>query len=138
MLLLTNEEIIEKTKMLIRPHMAGDRLIGDVGATIVSNAGNVYSGVCIDTTCGTGFCAEAAAIASMVTAGEYEIKKIVAIWKDSAGRFYVMPPCGRCREFIRQIDENNLDSEVILSKNESAKMKELLPRFEWPQPLDPI
>jgi cytidine deaminase len=135
---LTNGEIMEKTKMLIRPHMAGDRLIGDVGATILSQGCNVYSGVCIDTTCGTGFCAEAAAIASMVTAGEYRIKKVVAMWKDSGGSFYVMPPCGRCREFIRQIDESNLDAEVILGTNKSAKLRELLPYHEWPEPVEPI
>lgn len=73
----------------------------------------------------------------MVTAGEYEIKKVVAIWKGSNGRFYVMPPRGRCREFIRQIDESNLEAEVILGRNESAKLKELLPFHKWPTPLEP-
>ena len=28
-----------------------------------------------------GFCAEHSAIAAMITAGEYKIKKIVAVWK---------------------------------------------------------
>ena len=54
----------------MRPHTTPDgRLFGDVGAMLVTEAGKTYSGVCIDTSSGTGFCAEHAAIAAMVTAG---------------------------------------------------------------------
>jgi cytidine deaminase len=91
--------------------------------------------VCIDTGCGTGFCAEHAAIAAMVTAGEYRIARIVAVWKDEAGTTFVLPPCGRCREFMRQIDPANLDAEVVLGRQESVKLRDLLPRHEWPAPL---
>jgi cytidine deaminase len=110
-------------------------LLGDVGATLVTDRGNVYSGVCIDTASGTGFCAEHAAIAAMVTAGEYRIARIVAVWKDENGTTLVLPPCGRCREFIRQIHPENIDSEVVLGRNESVKLRDLLPRHEWPEPV---
>jgi cytidine deaminase len=110
-------------------------LFGDVGATLVTDRGNVYSGVCIDTASGTGFCAEHAAIAAMVTAGEYRIARIVAVWKDENGTTFVLPPCGRCREFIRQIHPENIDSEVVLGRNESVKLCDLLPRHEWPEPV---
>ena len=132
---MTSEELIKRAERLLKPHKVGDRLFGDVAAIIVTDKGNVYSGVCIDTGSGTGFCAEAAAIGSMVTAGEYKIRKVVAVWKDSNGITYVVPPCGRCREFIRQIDESNLEAEIILGKKETAKLNELLPRNEWPGPL---
>ena len=132
---MTSEELIKRAESLLKPHKVGDRLFGDVAAIIVTDTGNVYSGVCIDTGSGTGFCAEAAAIGSMVTAGEYKIRKVVAVWKDSNGITYVVPPCGRCREFIRQIDESNLEAEIILGKKETAKLNELLPRNEWPEPL---
>ena len=65
---------------------------------MVTTAGHRYSGMCTDTGSGTGFCAEHAAIAAMVTAGEYQIAKIVAVWRDAGGTLYVLPPCGRCRE----------------------------------------
>jgi cytidine deaminase len=133
---LTNEDLIKSAEDALKPHKVGDRLFGDVSAIIVTDKGNLYSGVCIDTGSGTGFCAEAAAIGSMVTAGEYKIKRIVAVWKNSAGISYVVPPCGRCREFIRQIDESNLDTEVVLGKNETMLLKELLPRYRWPEPLE--
>lgn len=69
----------------------------------MTTTGHLYSGVCIDTGSGTGFCAEHPAIAAMVTAREYTIAKIVAVWhNDEEDALYVRPPCGRCREFIRQ------------------------------------
>jgi cytidine deaminase len=133
---VTNEQLIEAATGVLNPTMVGDRLFGDVGCTLLTEDGNLYHGVCIDTASGTGFCAEHSAIAAMVTAREYRIEKIVAVWKDDGdGALYVLPPCGRCREFIRQIDEGNLDTEVILGKDDTAKLKELLPRSEWPRPL---
>jgi cytidine deaminase len=88
----------------------------------------------LDTSSGTGFGAEHAAIAAMVTAREYKIMKIVAVWRDDNRVLPVVPPCGRCREFIRQIDRANLDTEVVLSRTSSARLRDLLPDSEWPQP----
>ena len=113
-----------------------ERQFGAVGACLVSASGNVYKGVSIDTGSGTGFCAEHSAIAAMVTAGEYRIAMIVTVWRDEEARLYVLPPCGRCREFIRQIDAANLDTEVILGDGRRQRLRELLPEHEWPEPLD--
>jgi cytidine deaminase len=132
----SNDELIQAARAVLNPHVAGDRLFGDVGAAIVTAAGNRYVGVCIDTGCGTGFCAEHSAIAAMVTAGEYQIARIVAVWRDERGALYVLPPCGRCREFIRQIDAANLDTEVVLGRARSASLRELLPANVWPDPLE--
>jgi cytidine deaminase len=132
----SNEELIDSAQGVLNPRVVGDRLFGDVGSTLVTDRGNRYSGVCIDTGSGTGFCAEHSAIAAMVTAGEYRIAKIVAVWRDQAGALYVVPPCGRCREFIRQVDSANLDTEVVLGRRRSAKLRDLLPLTEWPAPLD--
>jgi cytidine deaminase len=133
---MPNEELIHAAQAVLNPHTVGDRLFGDVGAALVTSAGSRYLGVCIDTGSGTGFCAEHSAIAAMVTAGEYRIARIVAVWRDEQGVLYVMPPCGRCREFIRQIDEANIDAEVILGRDRSARLRDLLPFNEWPDPLD--
>lgn len=112
--------------------------MGDVAATLLTDKGNAYSGVCIDTGSGTGFCAEHAAIAAMVTAGEYRIAKIVAVWRDERdNKLYVVPPCGRCRQFIHQIDEANLETNVILGKDKVLELKELLPYHAWPEPFEP-
>lgn len=134
---MSNDELIAHAATLLHPrHTVDGRLMGDVAATLVTDAGTVYSGVCIDTGSGTGFCAEHAAIAAMVTAGEYRIARIVAVWRDERdGSLSVLPPCGRCREFMRQIDEANLEAEVVLNRETALALKELLPFHAWPEPL---
>jgi cytidine deaminase len=123
----TNYELIARAAAVVKPRKVGEYLVGDVGAALVTDQGHVYVGVCIDAASGMGFCAEHSAIAAMVTAGEFKIRRIVAVWKDEAGAVYVLPPCGRCREFIRQIDESNLDTEVIVGEGEVVRLSELLP-----------
>jgi cytidine deaminase len=133
---VSNEELIDAAQAVLKPHVVDGRLFGDVAATLVTDRHTQYSGVCIDTASGTGFCAEHSAIAAMVTAGEYRILKIVAVWRDEEGRLHVLAPCGRCREFIQQIDPANIDTEVVLSRDRSARLRELLPFNEWSDPLD--
>ncbi|WP_218027888.1 cytidine deaminase family protein [Streptomyces marincola] len=136
MITLSNDALIAAAEAVLNPHRVGDRLFGDVGAAVLSAAGNLYTGVCIDTASGTGFCAEPAAIAAMVTAREYRIAKVVAVWRDDEGRLHVLPPCGRCREFIRQIDADNLGTEVVLGRGRTTPLRDLLPAHAWPDPLD--
>jgi cytidine deaminase len=130
-----HRELIIAAAQILRPHVVGDRLFGDVASTLVTAAGHRYSGVCIDTGSGTGFCAEHSAIAAMVTAGEYQIRRIVAVWRDELDLLYVLPPCGRCREFIRQIDPSNIETEIVLGVDRSATLRELLPAYKWPEPI---
>ena len=97
-----------------------------VACALQSADGNVYLGVCIDVGSGMGFCAEHAAIAAMVTAGETRIARIVAVWGEDT--VLVLPPCGRCREFMYAIDHSNLNhTEVVLGENQTVRLKELLP-----------
>jgi cytidine deaminase len=138
---MTGDVLIAAAEAVLNPHAvmglrSASRRMGHVASALVTDEGNLYSGVCIDTGSGTGFCAEHAAIAAMVTAGEYKIRKIVAVYRNEDGVLYVLPPCGRCREFIRQIDPANLDAEVVLGRASSAQLSELLPHNEWPSPLD--
>ncbi len=128
---MTNDELIAKAAAVVRSRQNGDYIIGDVGCALLTDKGNVYLGVCIDTSSSMGFCAEHNAIGAMITAGESKIKKIVAIWKDKNDDAYVLSPCGRCREFMRQIDKDNLETEVILDESKSAPLKELLPYHDW-------
>ena len=75
-----------------------------------------------------GFCAEHAAAAAMITAGENRVLKMVAVGWD--GR--IMPPCGRCREFIRQLDSANHQAEVLVAEGVVAPLRDLLPYGEQP------
>ncbi len=127
---ITNEELIKKAEAVINPTRIWGYLVGDVGCAVVTDKGNIYVGVCIDASSGMGFCAEHSAIAAMVTAGEFRIKKLVGVWKNEKGIAHVLPPCGRCREFIRQIHKDNLQTEIIL-KDKTVKLADLLPYHDW-------
>lgn len=130
--IITDKDLIAKAVSVVNSRkIKHDNTVGDVGAALVTEVGNVYLGVCIDTSSGMGFCAEHSAIAAMVTAGEHKIKKLVGVWKDEKGGVYILSPCGRCREFMRQIHEDNLETDIILSKTKTVKLKELLPYHDW-------
>ena len=100
-----------------------DCYVASVASALLTDKGNVYVGVCIDTPSSMGFCAEHSAIAQMITNEESKIVKIVAV--GSEGKVY--PPCGRCREFIYQINNENLEAEVLIGDDRIVKLKELLP-----------
>ena len=132
---ISNDDLIKAAQALLNPHVVGRRLFGHVAAVLVTDSGARHGGVCIDTGSGTGFCAEHAAVAAMVTAREYRIRRIVAVWRGDDGRLYVLAPCGRCREFMRQIDPQNLDAMVVLDRSRAVALRELLPETDWPAPL---
>ena len=129
---MTNEELIKIATSVINPKNLKDGLVGDVGCALISEKGNIYTGICVGVNSNT-YCAERVAIAKMITDGnEFLIKKIVATWKDQDGTVYVIPPCGHCRECMRETDERNIDeTEVILDINKVVKLKELLPYYDW-------
>jgi cytidine deaminase len=122
---LNKEELIEKAKTVLYPRelYLGNRA-GDVACALQSAAGNLYLGVCLDIGSGIGFCAEHSAVAAMITAGETAIARVVAISGDGK----ILPPCGRCRELIYEIDPSNLESTlVIVGQDKAVTLKELLP-----------
>lgn len=72
---------------------------GEVSAAILSGSGRIYTGVCIDTCSTLGICAERNAIFHMITNGESEIQKVIAILPDGSSG----APCGACRELMVQL-----------------------------------
>ena len=46
---------------------------GGVAAAVLSESGKVYTGVCVDTACTLGVCAERNALFNMITNGESKI-----------------------------------------------------------------
>jgi cytidine deaminase len=119
--------LIELKKMAeqkVNPReLSDDCQVASVASALVTDKGNVYVGVCIDTACSLGFCAEHSAIAQMITNNESRIQKIVAVGRNGK----VLPPCGRCREFIYLVNKENLETEVLVSDNKIVKITDLLP-----------
>lgn len=100
---------------------------GGVAAAILTKGGNIYVGVCIDTSCSLGMCAERNAIANMITNGESDIDKVVAVMPD--GR--VGSPCGACRELMMQLSQRSADIQILtdLETHSFVTLGELMP--DW-------
>ena len=101
---------------------------GGVAAAILSASGQIYTGVCIDTCSTLGICAERNAIFHMITNGEQEIRKVLAVMPDGK----TGAPCGACRELMVQLMPGKYQGIEIMLDYETEKtvtLGELTP--EW-------
>lgn len=100
---------------------------GGVAAAVLTKGGNIYVGVCIDTASTLGMCAERNAIANMITNGESQIEKLVAIMPDGK----VGSPCGACREYMMQLDKDSGEIEILVDyeTRKTVRLKKLIP--DW-------
>ena len=101
---------------------------GGVAAAVEAASGKIYVGVCVDTACTLGVCAERNAMFNMITNGENVIRRVVAIDRD--GR--AVPPCGACREFMTQLmpeDYRSVAIRVDYEKEKIVTLGDLTP--EW-------
>ena len=106
----TWQELYDMAKERLNPRVLTPFMeAGGVAAAILTDKGNVYVGVCIDTCCSLGMCAERNAIANMITNGESRIVKLVCVMGD--GR--VGSPCGACREMMMQLDCHSPEIEIL-------------------------
>lgn len=127
---ITDTELIARAESALNSQkIDNETYIGDVGCALVAEDDKVFTGTCIGGT--YGICAEQSAVSSMITAGAPRIKKLVAVWKDEHGELYVLPPCGRCREFLRQMSQDNLQADIVLGTKHVVKLEELLPFYGW-------
>jgi len=132
-----DEQLIEKAKEIIIKSKPVNLIdTGSVGCALITSKGNIFQGVCIGHYCGMGSCAEYQAIGNMISNGEKEIKKIIAVHHNNKkNKYEVVPPCGKCREMIHQTTKKNCNTEVIISNSEKVKLNELLPH-PWSRTID--
>ena len=99
---------------------------GSVAAALMAGNGKIYTGVCIDTACSLGMCAERAAVAAMIADGQSVVKKLICIDEDDK----CLPPCGACTELLMQLGDSSAECEIMTdhSARSTVKLKELLPR----------
>lgn len=121
---MTAEELIKTARNVVGKYTLSNANFsaGSVGAALLTTKGNVYTGVNIEIACGIGFCAEHSAIAEMLKNRETQIEMIVAVNAES-----IIPPCGRCRELLFQVDNRNINTKVYLSEEKYMTLDELLP-----------
>ena len=105
-----------------------------VGALIVTNNGNTYSGCNVENASyPLGNCAEASAITSMILGGEKKIKTIYVMTKNDEGGI----PCGGCRQRIREFSDEN--TQIMMCSPDGVQnrinLSELLPNSFGPEHL---
>jgi cytidine deaminase len=123
---MTDADLIQATARLVRPRPLGPSVeVASVAAGLLAPDGTAHYGVCIDAACSIGFCAEHAAAAAMITSGASRVTTMVAVGAAGA----ILPPCGRCRELILQIDPANRHTRVLLSATRAVPLHTLLP--DW-------
>lgn len=123
------DELYNAAKKVLNPRKVSSIIeAGGISAAIETESGKIYVGVCVDSACSLGICAERNAIFNMITNSEYKIKKIIAI--NSEGK--VIPPCGACRELMSQLmpsDYKNIEIMLDYEKFKIVTLGDLTP--EW-------
>ncbi|XP_042366172.1 cytidine deaminase-like [Plectropomus leopardus] len=99
-----------------------------VGSALLTEDGKIFSGCNVENACFyLGLCAERTAINKAVSEG-YKTFKAIAVSSDLEDR--VIPPCGACRQVIREFG----DMPVFMTKVDGSytmmTMEELLP-LSW-------
>ena len=94
---------------------------GGVAAAVEAESGRIYTGVCVDSACTLGVCAERNAIFNMITNGESRIKRVIAVGWDGKA----MPPCGACRELMAQLMPKDYQGIEIMLNNEKNEVTTL-------------
>ena len=123
------EELHKAAMAVVRPREIS-RLMeaGGVAAAIESASGKIYVGVCVDTACTLGVCAERNALFNMITNGEDAIRRVIAVSRDGSA----VPPCGGCREFMAQLmPDGYRDIEIMMdcAQNRVVTLGELTPQW---------
>ena len=122
-------KMYDAAKAVLRERRISDYVTcGEVSAAILSKSGKIYTGVCVDTCSTLGICAERNAIFNMITNGEAEIEKVLAILPDGKNG----APCGACRELMVQLmPKKYKDIEILMDYQTGRVMTlgELTP--EW-------
>jgi cytidine deaminase len=121
-----DRELVEAAKDLIEKRRSKR---SSVAAALRTKSSRVFVGVNIEIEASApcSICAEYAAIGTMVTEGENKIEAIVAVNLRENG-YRILPPCGKCRQFIREFG----DPYVILEVNEELKKTRLSDLYPVP------
>ncbi|HEX5414483.1 MAG TPA: cytidine deaminase [Chloroflexota bacterium] len=95
-----------------------------VGAAARGASGRIYPGVNVENASyGLTICAERAAIAAAVAAGERTVPHVAVV----TGAELVTPPCGACRQVLAEFGVQRVVAENSQHRRESWRLAELLP-----------
>ena len=126
------EELFEKAKAQYHPEEVSPFVYAHhVVCALEAENGEIYTGFCIESCSGVmNLCAERVAALNMyITSGQTKIKRLIAFrdvppYGEGSGM-----PCGACREFLYQLNEENEDMQIMVNyeTRETVTLKALMP-----------
>lgn len=128
------EKLYEKAKAQYHPEEVSPFVYAHhVVCALEAENGEIYTGFCIESCSGVmNLCAERVAALNMyVSSGQTRVKRLIAFRdQPSYGEGSGMP-CGACREFFYQLNEENEQMEILVDyeKRETVTLKELMPKW---------
>lgn len=126
---------VRRTALNVRDHAYVPYSGHPVGAVLISESGKTYAGCNVESANYKGLCAEASAIAGLISSGEREIRTIYVIGPGE----HLCTPCGDCRQRIREFATPKTQIVVLDGEGSPLKrytMDELLPDSFGPENLN--
>ena len=128
------EKLYEKAKAQYHPEEVSPFVYAHhVVCALEAENGEIYTGFCIESCSGVmNLCAERVAALNMyVSSGQTRVKRLIAFrdqppYGEGSGM-----PCGACRKFFYQLNEENEQMEILVDyeKRETVTLKELMPKW---------
>lgn len=119
-------DLIQKAFEALNYTMGFNIRRGFVGCAMLSRTGEIITGINMDLDCGLGFCAEHSAAANLLARGETLVMTMVAVTREKK----ILPPCGRCRELLFQLNRENRNTLIVLEPYKAIPLSQLLP-MNW-------
>ncbi len=121
-----DHELIEAARAIAgRFPLSEPRLTaGQVGAAVRACSGRIYTEFASTWLVALALAPSIPRSHRCLSIGKQRSSPIVAV-SDSR----ILPPCGRCRELLVQIDARNKSTRVILGEDKYVTLKEMLPHY---------
>ncbi len=122
------EEMYEKAKEIqARRRISPFIETGSAASAILTDKGNIYLGISIDTATNSGICSEFNAISNMITSGEIKIVKMLTILRDGV----ISTPCNSCLEFLMMLNRDSENIEILTDYNpiSTIMLRKLCPNW---------
>ena len=125
-----DEELIDAARAIIASNYEYERHA--VGAAVRMESGDVFTGIHIEATVGRiTVCAEAIALGAALSTGQRGVDTVVALAHphphEEATESWVTPPCGMCRELIKDYGSRAMVIVQGPAGLEKIPVTELLP-----------
>ena len=128
------EQLYEAAKEQYHPEEVTPFLYAHhVVCALETEKGDIFTGFCMEGLCGVmALCAERVAALNMyVNSGQTKIRRLIVFRDKAPEEGSADIPCGACREFLYQLDEENEDMEILVDykTRKTVTLKELMPNW---------